>query len=222
MLYGGSRMSAPFANTIPAHVTVGFVEMVLISASAVAWSLRKSARVASPKALTTANLRFHRLGVVLRDADPMRTITALGGLRARLCCRGEALQRAEIRAIARGGSRRLRPERLVARLELLVSTRVKNVCDVGDICRAEWYRKSAMTITLKARVRGGRLILDEPIDLPEGSEIDLVPADQGDDLDDEDRARLHAALERSAQQYRNGEGILASDVLTRLGARDTE
>jgi len=27
-----------------------------------------------------------------------------------------------------------------------------------------------VTLTLKAHVRGGRLILDEPIDLPEGSE----------------------------------------------------
>jgi len=45
------------------------------------------------------------------------------------------------------------------------------------------------------------LILDDPVDLPEGSEVDLVPADEGDDLDDEDRARLHAALERSAEQF---------------------
>ncbi len=27
-----------------------------------------------------------------------------------------------------------------------------------------------MTLTLKAQVRGGRLVLDEPTDLPEGSE----------------------------------------------------
>lgn len=72
---------------------------------------------------------------------------------------------------------------------------------------------SYVTLTLKARVRGGRLILDEPVDLPEGSEIELVPADEGDDLDDEDRARLHAALERSAEQFRAGAGIPADQVL---------
>jgi hypothetical protein len=73
-----------------------------------------------------------------------------------------------------------------------------------------------VTITLKARVRGGRLILDEPVDLPEGSEVDLVPADDNDDLDDADRARLHAALDRSAEQFRAGAGIPADQVLGHL------
>lgn len=79
-----------------------------------------------------------------------------------------------------------------------------------------------MTLTLKARVRGGRLILDEPVDLPDGSEIDLVPADEGDALDDADRARLHAALQRSAEQFRAGKGIPSADVLRRLGANTDE
>ena len=49
---------------------------------------------------------------------------------------------------------------------------------------------------MKARVVRGRLVLDEPTDLPEGSEVELVPLGS-DDLDDEDRDRLHAALARS-------------------------
>jgi len=77
-------------------------------------------------------------------------------------------------------------------------------------------------LTLKARVRGGRLILDEPVDLPDGSEVDLVHADEGDTLDDEDRARLHAALERSAAQFQNGQGIPSAEVLRRLGVPDGE
>lgn len=40
-----------------------------------------------------------------------------------------------------------------------------------------------MTLTLKAQVRGGRLVLDEPTELPEGSEVELVLVDEGDDLD---------------------------------------
>ncbi|MSP60155.1 MAG: hypothetical protein EXR72_07400 [Myxococcales bacterium] len=79
-----------------------------------------------------------------------------------------------------------------------------------------------MTLTLKAHVRGGRLILDEPFDLPEGSEVDLVPVDEGDNLDDEDRVRLHAALERSAEQFRAGRGIPAADVLRRFGGPDAK
>ena len=70
-----------------------------------------------------------------------------------------------------------------------------------------------MTLTLKARVHDGRLILDEPIDLPEGTEVELVPANDGDDLDDADRARLHAAIARSAEQFRSGRSIPAEKVL---------
>jgi len=78
-----------------------------------------------------------------------------------------------------------------------------------------------MTLTLKARVRGGRLVLDEPVDLPEGTEVELVPADEGDGLDDADRARLHEALRRSSDQFRAGEGISADELLTELGARQS-
>jgi hypothetical protein len=73
-----------------------------------------------------------------------------------------------------------------------------------------------MVLTMKARVRRGRLVLDEPTDLPEGSEVELVVADEGDELDDEDRARLHAALSRSAEQFAAGRGIDADEALARL------
>ncbi len=76
-----------------------------------------------------------------------------------------------------------------------------------------------VTLTLKARVRGGRLILDEPVDLPEGSEVELVPVDAGDALDDADRARLHAAIERSAEELAAGRGVPADEVLEHLRAR---
>lgn len=76
-----------------------------------------------------------------------------------------------------------------------------------------------MVLALRARVRNGRLVLDEPVDLPDGTEIDLVPADEGDNLDPEARARLHAALARAAEQFAQGEGIAASEALNRLRAR---
>ena len=37
-----------------------------------------------------------------------------------------------------------------------------------------------MMSTIRARVRNGRLIVDEPTDLPEGTELDLVIDDAGD------------------------------------------
>jgi hypothetical protein len=52
---------------------------------------------------------------------------------------------------------------------------------------------------LKARVKNGRLVLDEPTDLPEGTEVDLVPADWWDDLTEDDRKRLEESLVRSQQ-----------------------
>ncbi|MFN7973013.1 MAG: hypothetical protein U0166_11800 [Acidobacteriota bacterium] len=76
-----------------------------------------------------------------------------------------------------------------------------------------------MTLNLKARVRGGRLVLDEPVDLPDGTEIELAPVDDGDSLDEAEPERLHAALRLSADQFVRGEGAPAGDVLKRLKSR---
>ena len=47
------------------------------------------------------------------------------------------------------------------------------------------------TGALKAKVKNGRLILDEPVDLPEGTEVQLQLADEGDGLDEAEREQLH-------------------------------
>jgi hypothetical protein len=59
--------------------------------------------------------------------------------------------------------------------------------------------------TLKARVKGGRLTMSEPTELPDGTEIQLTIADERDDLDDDERAALHAALRRSWISARRGQ-----------------
>jgi hypothetical protein len=74
-------------------------------------------------------------------------------------------------------------------------------------------------VTLKARVHGGRLQLDEPYDAPEGTEVDIAVLDDGDTLDDEDRKRLHDAIVRSHDEIRRGEVVPAEDVLARLRAQ---
>jgi hypothetical protein len=71
-------------------------------------------------------------------------------------------------------------------------------------------------LALKARVKDGRLVLNEPTDLPEGEEVLLEIAEQGDDLDDDDRARLHAALERSVAQAQVGKLVPAAAVMSKL------
>jgi hypothetical protein len=56
----------------------------------------------------------------------------------------------------------------------------------------------------RARVRNGRLVLDEPTDLPEGTEVELVPVD---DMDDDERAELDRSLEEGIEQARAGNTI---------------
>ena len=74
-------------------------------------------------------------------------------------------------------------------------------------------------MTLRARVKAGRLILDEPTDLPEGTEIELLPLDPGDWLDDEDRAALNQALRDSDEDVRAGRLVHAAVVLGQLRSR---
>ena len=70
-------------------------------------------------------------------------------------------------------------------------------------------------MTLKAQVREGRLVLDEPTDLPEGTEVELTPV-LDDDLGPEERQALEASLERSAAQLARDELMDADEVLRRL------
>jgi hypothetical protein len=76
---------------------------------------------------------------------------------------------------------------------------------------------------LKAHVHNGRLVLDEPTDLPEGEVIELVPLDEvlangGDYLDDEERAALHSELEASLAEAKAGQLIDGDEVLAELRA----
>jgi hypothetical protein len=76
---------------------------------------------------------------------------------------------------------------------------------------------------LKAHVRGGRLVLDEPTDLPDGTEVELVPIDDplggGDDLDEAERERLHAAIDRGVEDVRAGRTVGAEEVVAKLRER---
>jgi len=74
-------------------------------------------------------------------------------------------------------------------------------------------------MTLKARVKAGRLVVDEPTDLPEGTEVELLPLDPGDWLDDEDRAALHRALQDSEEDVKAGRLVDAAAVLRELRSR---
>jgi hypothetical protein len=77
---------------------------------------------------------------------------------------------------------------------------------------------AGMQHALKARVRNGRLVLDEPTDLPEGAEVELVPADS-DDLTPEEREELHNGLRESIAQMREGRLSDGKEVIAELRKR---
>lgn len=74
---------------------------------------------------------------------------------------------------------------------------------------------------LKAHVYNGRLVLDEPTDLPEGEVVYLQPlgavvAGDGDDLNDKERAALHRELDASMAEADGGETEDFATVLAEL------
>ena len=73
--------------------------------------------------------------------------------------------------------------------------------------------------TLRAEVRNGRLTLDEPTSLPEGTVLELAQVDIDDDLDEAERAALHAALDASWESVRRKETNPVEDILDRLKER---
>jgi hypothetical protein len=70
---------------------------------------------------------------------------------------------------------------------------------------------------LKTRVENGRIKLDEPTNLPDGAEVELVIVG-GDELDDEERARLHASLDRALDDEDAGRVVDADEFLAEVRA----
>ena len=74
-------------------------------------------------------------------------------------------------------------------------------------------------MTIKARVTAGRLIVDEPTDLPDGTVLELLPLDPGDWLEEAERAALHEALRQSGVDMAAGRLVDASEILKALRTR---
>ncbi len=70
---------------------------------------------------------------------------------------------------------------------------------------------------LKAHVRSGRLVLDEPTNLPEGTEVELTVVEDHD-FDPEERARLLKTLDESQAEYQRGDHMDAFEFLAHLRA----
>ena len=71
---------------------------------------------------------------------------------------------------------------------------------------------------VKAHGRGGRVVLDEPTELPDGTEIELTVVED-DDFEPEERARLDAALDAGIAAARAGDLVDADQVIREILAR---
>jgi hypothetical protein len=77
---------------------------------------------------------------------------------------------------------------------------------------------------VKAYVKNGRLVLDEPTERLEGQVVELVPlnevlANGGDYLDDEERVALNRSIEEGIEDFEKGDTEDAFEFLARLKAR---
>jgi hypothetical protein len=70
---------------------------------------------------------------------------------------------------------------------------------------------------LKAHVRNGRLVFDEPTHLPDGAEVEVVVLD--DDLSIDERAALHASLDRALDNSEAGRAMDATEFLGQYRGR---
>jgi hypothetical protein len=70
---------------------------------------------------------------------------------------------------------------------------------------------------VKVQAKNGRLVMDEPTDLPDGAEVEVVVI--GDALTVDERAELHASLDRALDDSDAGRSMDAAAYLKQYRAR---
>ena len=73
--------------------------------------------------------------------------------------------------------------------------------------------------SVRAVVRNGTLVLEEPTPLPEGQVFELVPVEIEDSFDEEERAALHRSLERGSADIAAGRTVDAAEFLAKLESK---
>lgn len=71
---------------------------------------------------------------------------------------------------------------------------------------------------LKTRVTNGRVVVDEPTDLPDRAEVEVLVIG-GDKLTADERLELHASLDRALDDSEAGRGVDAFGVSQKTRAR---
>jgi hypothetical protein len=72
---------------------------------------------------------------------------------------------------------------------------------------------------LRARAKSGRIVVDDPTDLPEGAKVEFLPADDVDELAPDERARFFGFIARSIRTHVSGTGMPADALLAELRQR---
>jgi len=71
---------------------------------------------------------------------------------------------------------------------------------------------------LRAHVQNGQIVLDEPVELPEGVAVEVLLPEH-DDLSTDERVELEVAIEESAAEFARGEFVDADAFARRLIAK---
>lgn len=72
---------------------------------------------------------------------------------------------------------------------------------------------------VKAHVKNGRIVVDEPTDLPDGTELYLVPLEDDDDMDDAERVALLRSIDEGLAASDANDVVDFASVVASLGTR---
>ena len=70
-------------------------------------------------------------------------------------------------------------------------------------------------VLLRGHVEGGQIVVDEPVDLPEGAQVEIALLGD-DEMSSEERAEVEASIELGLEQAARGETVPLDEVLRRL------
>ncbi len=76
----------------------------------------------------------------------------------------------------------------------------------------------AKVSTLKAVVHDGKAVIENLDAYPNGTELELAVVDAGDELDEEELAKLDAKLAESLEDEKHGRVRPASEIIAKLRA----
>jgi len=86
----------------------------------------------------------------------------------------------------------------------------------GDAVSDRRYNGSRKMTILRGHVEGGRVVIDEEGELPEGAQVEISVLIAEDEMTPEERAELLASIDRGLEQASRGETVPAEEVLRRL------